>query len=179
MMRAFLGLSLEPSTILAIEAWRNKALSQFNAPVPATNFHVTLAFLGQITPKQLDVLHSEIENMPEIPEFDVTLDQIGYWPKPKAFWLGCQKTAEQHIQLAKQLHKIANLAGLHMSKQEYVAHVTLARKCSENPPAPLLPPEFSWRAKEFHLYESVSSKHGVAYHIRQSWPLKMAFSFNR
>ncbi|MCF2948780.1 RNA 2',3'-cyclic phosphodiesterase [Paraglaciecola aquimarina] len=178
-MRAFLGLSPDAKTKLAIDAWRHKSLPQFNAPVPAANFHVTLAFLGQVTAKHLDSINTEIENMPDIAEFDVTLDQVGYWPKPKAFWLGCQNSAEQHKQLAKQLHKIAKIAGLNLPKHPYIPHLTLARKCNENPPAPLIQPNFNWRAKEFHLYESVSSSHGVAYHIRQSWPLKMSFSFNR
>ncbi|MGJ8681805.1 RNA 2',3'-cyclic phosphodiesterase [Paraglaciecola sp.] len=177
-MRAFLGLSPDPKTKLAIEAWRNKALPQFNAPVPAPNFHVTLAFLGQVTPKHLDTITTEISMMQAISEFDVTLDQVGYWPKPKAFWLGSESPDERHVNLAKQVNKIANVAGLHLPKQTYVPHLTLARKCTENPPAPLLAPNFTFRAKALHLFESVSSSHGVAYHIRQSWPLKMAFSFN-
>jgi 2'-5' RNA ligase len=55
-MRAFLGLSPDVKTKLAIELWRNKAFPCFYAPVPAANFHITLAFLGQISPKQLDAL---------------------------------------------------------------------------------------------------------------------------
>ncbi|WP_158972295.1 RNA 2',3'-cyclic phosphodiesterase [Paraglaciecola sp. L3A3] len=178
-MRAFLGLSLDGKTKLAIEAWRNKALPNFNTPVPAVNFHVTLAFLGQVTAKNLDALTSQIATMPEVSEFSVSLNHMGYWAKPKACWLGCDNTHQAHLQLASQLNKIAKTSGLIIPKQDYVPHLTLARKCTLNPPAPLIEPDFSWQAKEFHLFESVSSPHGVAYHIRLSWPLKMAFSFNR
>lgn len=176
-MRAFLGLSPDAQTKLSIEAWRNKAFSHFDSPVPTTNFHVTLAFLGLISPKQLDALCDGINHMPEINTFDISLNQVGYWSKPKAFWLGCQKTQSEHLQLAKNLVHIANSIGLQLPKQEYIAHLTLARKCTFNPPAPLIEPDFTWRNAEFHLYESVSGKKGVSYHIKHSWPLAKLFAF--
>jgi len=176
-MRAFFGLSPDVKTKLAIDAWRNKAHPHLNAPVPAANFHVTLAFLGQILPKQLDALCEGANQMSEIQTFDVSLNQVGYWSKPKALWLGCEDTQNEHLQLTKNLTQIANAIGLQLPKQDYVAHLTLARKCSINPPAPLIAPNFTWRNTEFHLYESVSGKKGMSYHIRHTWPLARLFSF--
>jgi 2'-5' RNA ligase len=176
-MRAFLGLSPDVKTKLAIEAWRNKAFPHFEAPVPATNFHVTLAFLGLISPKQLDALCDHINQMAEVNTFDISLNQAGYWSKPKALWLGCKDTQNEHLQLVKSLVQIANSIGLQLPKQDYVAHLTLARKCTFNPPAPLIEPSFSWRNQEFHLYESVSGKKGVSYHIRHTWSLARLFAF--
>jgi 2'-5' RNA ligase len=176
-MRAFLGLSPDVKTKLAIELWRNKAFPCFYAPVPAANFHITLAFLGQISPKQLDTLCDSVNQISEIQTFDVSLNQVGYWSKPKALWLGCQNTQSEHLQLSKSLTKIANATGLQQTKQDYVAHLTLARKCSVNPPLPLMPPHFTWRNTEFHLYESVSGKKGVSYHIKHTWPLAKLFAF--
>lgn len=178
-MRAFFGLSPDPKTKLAVEAWRNKAFPHFQAAVPAANFHITLAFLGKISAKQLDGICTEVDQISDIPTFDVLLNQVGYWSKPKALWLGCHETENEHLQLSKTLTHIANTNGLHLSKQAYIAHLTLARKCSVNPPAPLIPPSFAWRNTAFHLYESVSGKNGVSYHVRRSWPLsnKIRFSF--
>ena len=90
-MRAFFGLSPDIKTKLAIEGWRNKVFPHFDAPVPAANFHVTLAFLGKISPKQLDALCESVNQIDQIHAFDVSLNQIGYWSKPKALWLGCKK----------------------------------------------------------------------------------------
>ena len=179
-MRAFFGLSPDIKTKLALEVWRNKAFPHFDAPVPAANFHVSLAFLGQITSKQLDELYEAVKQMAEIHTFDVSLDQVGYWPKPKALWLGCKDTCNEHLQLAKSLSQISNTIGLQIPKQNYTAHLTLAKKCSVNPPAPLIEPTFTWRNAEFHLYESVldpRAKKGVSYHIRHSWPLAKRFAF--
>ena len=178
-MRAFFGLSPDPSTKMAIEAWRNKALPDFDSPVAPANFHVTLAFLGQVLPKHLDKMHASIDTMSAMKEFNVTLDHLGYWAKPKALWLGCEHTEPAHMALAKQLSKIAKIAGLTMRKDEYIAHLTLARKCKVNPPAALLAPNFTWQASQFHLFESVSGAHGVTYIIRQSWPLQKRFAFQK
>ena len=176
-MRAFFGLSPDVTTKLAIQAWRNKAFPHFDAPVPAANFHVTLAFLGQVSPKQLDALCEAVEQISEIHTFDISLNQVGYWSKPKALWLGCKETQKEHLQLAKSLSQIANSIGLQLPKQDYIAHLTLARKCSVNPPAALIEPTFTWRNAEFHLYESVSGNKGVSYHIRHTWPLAKLFAF--
>jgi 2'-5' RNA ligase len=176
-MRAFFGLSPDVNTKLAIELWRSKAFPYFDTPVPAANFHVTLAFLGLISPKQIDALCEAVNQISEIPTFDVSFNQVGYWSKPKALWLGCKETQNEHLQLAKSLSQIANSIGLQLPKQDYIAHLTLARKCSVNPPAPLIEPTFTWRNAEFHLYESVSGKKGVSYHIRHTWPLTKLFAF--
>ena len=176
-MRAFFGLSPDIKTKLAIEGWRNKVFPHFDTPVPAANFHVTLAFLGKISPKQLDALCESVNQIDQIHAFDVSLNQIGYWSKPKALWLGCKNTQNTHRQLAKILYQISHSVGLQLPKQDYIAHLTLARKCSVNPPAALISPTFSWHNAEFHLYESVSGKKGVSYHIRQTWPLARLFAF--
>ena len=170
-MRAFFGLSPDANTKLAIQAWRNKAYPDLDAPVPAANFHVTLAFLGNVSVKQLDTIISLVDEMPSVTAFDVSLNLLGYWPKPKAFWLGSQQTANEHLILSKQLHEIANKSGLLLQERDYVAHLTLARKCTVSPPAPTIPANFQWHNDKFHLFESKSSPKGVYYPILQSWPM--------
>ena len=170
-MRAFFGLSPNAETTLAIEDWRNKAFPDLHAPVPAANFHVTLAFLGNVSVEQLDTINYLIEEMPRSIAFNVSLNKLGYWSKPKAFWLGCQQTANEHLILAKQVHEIANMSGLLLQQQDYVAHLTLARKCKIKPPAPLVAANFHWHVDQFHLFESKSTPQGVCYPILKSWSL--------
>jgi 2'-5' RNA ligase len=170
-MRAFLGLEPSPQTKLAIQAWRNKALPTFEHPVAAANFHITLAFLGQISTQQQDKLEELINNLADISAFNVELDIVGYWPKPKALWLGCNNTTKQHQQLVNKLNTCAQQAGISLQKRPYQAHLTLVRKCTANPPAPLLPPNFGWQSQTFHLFESVSSPYGIVYPIRNTWKL--------
>ncbi|MDP5130198.1 MAG: RNA 2',3'-cyclic phosphodiesterase [Paraglaciecola sp.] len=170
-MRAFLGLEPDVSTKLAIDNWRTTSLPPYPTAVPAANFHVTLAFLGNINLEQQDKLQQQIAVMEDISEFSVNLDIAGYWAKPKAFWIGCSNHASAHLQLVKKLTTAAHSADIATQKNAYQAHVTLIRKCTENPPAPLVTPNFTWRSQAFHLYESLSTAKGVVYAIRQSWPL--------
>ena len=170
-MRAFLGLEPDGKTKLAIDAWRNQALPEFSEFVAPSNYHVTLAFLGQLDVRQHDTLLQLIDEMPAPTQFKVTLNTVGYWPKPKALWLGCSHTAANHLNLAKRLSAVATTAGIAMLKRDYQAHLTLVRKCQQNPPAPVIEPFFSWQAQDFHLYESLSTAQGVRYKIRKSWRL--------
>lgn len=156
-MRAFLGLAPDPQTILAIERWRNKALPYFTDAVPPANYHITLAFLGPLNHRQQDDLRQRIDTITDIPTFQLNLTILGYWPKPKALWLGCQQIAKSHQVLVNKLTNSAKIAGIAMQNRDYQAHITLIRKCHENPPAPLIEPNFKWQAHEFHLYESVST----------------------
>jgi 2'-5' RNA ligase len=171
-MRAFFGLSPDANTKLAINTWRNKAFPHLGNPVPAANFHVTLAFLGNVSVNQLDIINRRIDEMPSVKAFDIALNQLGHWPKPKAFWLGCQQTASDHLKLATRIRKIATDSGLLLQDKTYVAHLTLARKCRIRPPAPLFPANFQWHADLFHLFESKSSPQGVSYPILKSWSLE-------
>jgi len=170
-MRAFFGLSPNAEAKLAIQAWRNNAFPDLRAPVPAANFHVTLAFLGNVSVEQLNTINHLIDEMPKVTAFDVSLNQLGHWSKPKALWLGCQQTANEHLLLAKQVHEIAIKAGLQIQQQDYVAHLTLARKCKVEPPASLVSANFQWHADQLHLFESKSTPQGVSYSIIESWPL--------
>jgi len=171
-MRAFFGLSPDANTKLAIDTWRNTAFAHLDGPVPAANFHVTLAFLGNVSTIKLDTIDHLIDEMPCVAAFDVSLNQLGYWPKPKAVWLGSQQTAIEHLILAKHIREIANKSGLQLQDRDYIAHLTLARKCKVKPPGPTFPANFKWHADQFHLFESKSSPQGVSYPIRQSWPLR-------
>ncbi|NND67836.1 MAG: RNA 2',3'-cyclic phosphodiesterase, partial [Halioglobus sp.] len=45
-MRLFFALEAEPETALAIANWRDASLLTDGRPVPAANFHITLAFVG-------------------------------------------------------------------------------------------------------------------------------------
>ena len=170
-MRLFFALEPSGQDKLAIDHWRNKALPGFDNPVPAANLHMTLAFLGQTTSSQLDALVQEVDNLILPPAFTALLNQLGYWPKPKALWLGCEQTAPSHSELANGLNKAGLSAGLSLAKRDYLPHLTLVRKCRKNPPAPFIEPSFVMDFSEFHLFESLSTTRGVKYQRRCSWAL--------
>lgn len=173
-MRCFLGFEPDPQTKLAIQAWREKALGHFEKAVPTSNYHVTSVFLGQCQNSQLDRLCSLID-LEEYSAFSLQFNLLGYWPKPKVLYLGCQQVPEQIHKLASSVSGIASRCQISLADRQYIPHITLVRNNKSNPPAPLFPPDISCHFDHLHLYESVSAKSGVQYPIRKSWPLRPVF----
>lgn len=173
-MRYFLGFDLSAKTKLSIEAWRNNALPKFTAPIPAKNFHITSVFLGQITEQQLGNLCQSIDEI-TLSKFELTFDLLGYWAKPKILWLGCSEVSSTSLKANQSLTSQSIRAGIAVQKRDYVPHITLVRKNTTNPPAPLIEPNFHCTFDQIHLFESVSCKQSggsaVQYPIRRSWEL--------
>ncbi|MEP4890443.1 MAG: RNA 2',3'-cyclic phosphodiesterase [Aliiglaciecola sp.] len=169
-MRYFLGFDLDAKSKIALDDWRNKALPKFERAVPAKNFHITSVFLGQVKEQQLDHLCSAIQDS-EFHNFNLQINTLGYWSKPKILWLGGTQIPQQMLQINKRLTEFSQQAGLNIPIREYIPHVTLVRNAKSNPPAPLFAPDFELKIGQLHLFESVSGKNGVQYPIRQSWSL--------
>ena len=178
-MRVFFAIDPPAQIKLAIDAWRTKAFPDLGNQVRASNFHITLEFLGHISPNQLDNLTQRVDEMHSAEGFCVQLDQLGYWPKPKVLWLGTGECQPAHIQLVDSLRKLSRNAGIELQKRDYIAHLSLVRKCQENPPGALIDPLFTWKTDEFHLFESLPSPKGVIYRRKKTWPLTPAFHFKR
>lgn len=169
-MRYFLGFDLSANSKLAIEAWRNNALPKFTAPVAIKNLHITSVFLGQVTEQQLGKLCQSIDEL-TLQKFELTFDQLGYWAKPKILWLGCSQVNSIVQKANQKLTSLSVQAGIAVQKRDYIAHITLVRKNTTNPPAPIIEPNFHCEMEQLHLFESLSGKHGVQYPIRRSWDL--------
>ena len=198
-MRCFVGLDLSPRNKLDLEHWRSTALpgltsaipgrpepgrgtrsSRANgntppvsspAPVPAANFHLTLAFLGTIEARQHEVLVSALETI-QLPPIALNLDTTGWWAGPKIVFCAPTQVPDSLRQLVRQVKKAARSAGIQTDQRPYQPHVTLVRKAGPDLPPPLFAPQLECRFTRFHLFESFSTTSGVTYPIRQSWPLK-------
>jgi RNA 2',3'-cyclic 3'-phosphodiesterase len=170
-VRCFFAIEPDSKSKLAIAHWREKSFPAFSHPVPAANFHLTLVFLGQLTPGQFECLSTRVDEL-ELPSvFTLQLNQLGYWPKPKALWLGAEKTPAAMEDLVLTLTSCAQGCKIPLQKRPYVPHLTLVRKCTDNPPAALIEPAFKLSFEQIHLFESISTVNGVVYQRRHSWSL--------
>ncbi|WP_026376876.1 RNA 2',3'-cyclic phosphodiesterase [Aestuariibacter salexigens] len=168
-MRAFIGLDISAPQKLAIDAWRQKALPALPKAVPAANFHITLAFLGNIDARQQETLISNLDSLIE-KTFSLELDITGWFKKPQVLWIGCEHIPEQLAKLAASTASAARASSIQVRTDTYTPHVTLAHKVKE-PPAALFTPSVQCHFGQFHLFESLSTAHGVTYPIRHTWPL--------
>lgn len=169
-MRLFLGLDLSAQTKLEIDQWRINNYSLLGPGVPAANFHITLAFLGECKPRQLDNLIEQIDAIEARP-FDLQLDDIGYWQKTGILWMGSTQVPDELTHLSKQCRAVARRLQLDRSGQTFHPHVTLWRRQSVAPPPPVSKPDFKIRFDEFCLFESLVYRGRVEYRVVESWQL--------
>ena len=173
-MRAFFGLELDTATALQIAQWRDRLLLADGRPVPPANFHITLAFIGELSQPRLDRLCRSVDEWLErdrLQGAELDLQSVGYWQKPGIYWLGPQQWPQQLSQLAAKLAGLATRVGGKRDKRAYQPHITLFRGCNTAPPAAQADPPVSLSYRDFALLESVQGKRGVSYHPLQHWDL--------
>lgn len=162
MMRTFFAITPPPQTIIAIDEWRRLNWPQLERYIPASNFHLTLAFVGETSDKHVASLHEQL--LPtRHSEFTLTLGTIGFWQKAGIFWLGTNSLPTAMTQLVKSINSACHTSGLALEKREYVPHLTLSRRCTTLPSPPVVEPQFTFSVDHYCLFESVKNKDRVVY----------------
>ena len=173
-MRVFFGIDPAPDCKRAIGDWRDRFARAEGRPVPAANFHITLAFVGDIDNGGLDRLYLAVDGCQpqwQSAAASVTLDQVGFWPRPGIFWLGCSAIPASLQRLAGQLGERAVAAGARRETRSWIPHVTLYRRCKSPPPAPVQSPCIDVGYEHVTLFESCRTRQGVRYVPLAEWPL--------
>jgi 2'-5' RNA ligase len=178
-MRIFFALDLAPGTKLEMAAWRDRSFRELAAggmarPVPAGNFHITLAFMGDVAEQKLERLCDSVDqslNREPVEAASLAINELGYWQRQGILWLGPRHCPDQLLQLASRLKGLGTRVGGKLDNRAFQPHITLFRRCKLPPPAPLQPPDFSLDYGDFVLLESRQGKRGVSYHPLQRWRL--------
>ena len=178
-MRIFFALELMPSAMLEIATWRDRSFRGLAAggaahPVPPGNFHITLAFMGDVAEHKREVLCDRVSQslkQEPIEAVSLTINELGYWQRQGILWLGPKRTPPELQQLANRLKGLGSRVGGKQDNKLFRAHITLFRRCKLPPPPPLEPPDFSLHHRDFVLLESRQGKRGVSYHTLQRWQL--------
>ena len=141
-MRLFFALEPGGQTAIDIADWRDRQLPAAGRPVPVANLHITLAFLGEISSHRLERLCNAVDQYLQcksLPGGELTLDQVGYWSKPRILWLGPSQWPESLNQLAAGLGQLGGVEGGKRKRGAFQPHITLFRGCETAPAAPLAP----------------------------------------
>jgi 2'-5' RNA ligase len=138
--------------------------------VPETNLHITLAFAGPVTAAVRQCLEQQAAGIRAAP-FELTLERIGHWPRPRILWAGPAHTPPELWSLVGGLNSAFEACGLAHETRPWQAHVTLARKISRAPQATVIEP-IHWSISDFCLVESVTGAPGASYRILASWKLE-------
>ena len=173
-MRLFFALEADPDTAMQIADWRDTTLAVEGRPVPPANFHITLAFVGELSHARSERLADAVDErlVTRAPRTgDLLLDTTGYWAKTGIYWLGPTAWPEDLERLAAQLRGHATAAGARKDGKSFRPHITLYRRCDVPPAAPTTAPAIRWPYGHFSLMESIQGKRGVSYRPIASWAL--------
>ena len=136
-------------------------------PHPA-DLHLTLVFLGPVTAEQYPCVVQAAGAVKGMP-FELTIDRVGYWSRPRILWCAPAETPEPLQTLVANLQRELLHCGFKPEKRSYSPHVTLARK-SLPVEARLLSEPLQWSAREFVLVASEPGGDPPRYRILEHWP---------
>jgi 2'-5' RNA ligase len=141
--------------------------------VPADNYHLTLAFIGEVGDSFVAVLR-QIGCELRASACKVTLDAIEYWPQSRVVVAAARENPAALLDLWSLLHReLAHHPAVlpHMPTVGSLrAHVTLARKVSQAPVPQAMSP-LTWSARSFSLVRSARDGARSVYTVVDTWPL--------
>ena len=131
-IRSFLAFDIENDTVLNRFASAQKRLLQTGADlklVEPQNIHITIRFLGNITPATAKKIHEEMKQIQFIP-FNVQIKGLGAFPNPRyprVIWAGITQGANQLENIFSQLEPKLRGLGFIPETRGFSPHLTIAR----------------------------------------------------
>lgn len=170
--RCFLSLKFSPEQQRLLHAYQQPAFCQDAKWHPANNLHLTLVFLGQQAfTVQQQLWSQSLELLQKLPPFELCFDQLDQFSHAKVLYLGVSQPPEALMALQQKLQQLA-LPFLNAPvSEQFVPHVTLARKFQTADAFPLSVQPLHLLCTEVALYHSVSTEQGVRYQSVENYTL--------
>ena len=165
MARYFFALDIPKDSKQILAAIQQRITPLLPRPTTLENLHLTLAFLGDITPTQKSALvdYAAIlpRNISTNTRYNLIADHIGVFEQAKVMYIGLAEQPVWLNSLAAMLEAKAKELGIAIVERPYHAHITISRKVKS------MPVPISFREtipiSSFSLYQSVSTPDGVEY----------------
>jgi len=166
-LRLFLALWPDAGVRRALQAAARPAVAASGGrPVPAANYHLTLAFLGLQPPSELDAI-ADAAARQEPPGGTLRLTRIGRFPGARVLWAGPERTPPGLARAARGLRAALESNGVRFAPGPFRAHVTLARRIARAPDATAIEP-VRWRYSGIALVQSEGGR--APYRVLRKWP---------
>lgn len=145
--------------------------------VPPDQIHLTLRFLGDVSPKDMTKLRAALATIAFAP-FPLTLQGIGHFPshgQPRVLWIGLEASPPL-LDLQRRIEATVTGIGLPPEERRFSPHITIAR-IKENAFAEVALFEAKHRqlgfppfeVNEFILFSSVLSPAGAAHRKEEAF----------
>jgi RNA 2',3'-cyclic 3'-phosphodiesterase len=137
--------------------------------VTAENYHMTLAFLGEVPDLKVAMVR-KVGSTFRARGFAVRFDAYEYWSQAKVIVAAARELPSSLQTLWQQLQ--ASLAKHHPARDQkpLKPHITIARQVRQAPLRQTMAP-FSWKMQEFSLVRSDTGGTASLYTVVDTWPL--------
>jgi len=131
-IRSFFSFDIEDQTIIRRLTEVQRMLTNTGAdlkPVKPQNIHLTVRFLGDISPPMVDAIYEEMKQLSFTP-FETELRGLGAFPKlsyPRVVWAGIRKGADKLTDVFEQLEPRLRGLGFKPDTKGFSPHLTIAR----------------------------------------------------
>jgi len=132
MIRSFIAFDIDSESVIKRLSETQKTLVNTGADlkiVQPQNIHVTMRFLGNISPNMVDSIHEEMEKVSFAP-FEIELRGLGAFPTlryARVVWAGIKKGAEELAHVSDQLEPRLLGLGFKPDSKGFSPHLTIAR----------------------------------------------------
>ncbi len=159
----------DPVRVRLARAARSVASPCGGRPVPVSNFHMTLEFLGNVPGEAVDCLLACAAKFGGA-GFRLRIDDAGSFARTGIVWLGSTTVPDPLTLLYEHLHAGVTRCGLTPENRPFRPHVTVLRRSRRGPAAAGFEP-IDWDVDAFVLVESVRNAEGSRYEVIGRWPL--------
>jgi 2'-5' RNA ligase len=131
-IRSFLAFDIESDTVLDRLATAQRQLVQTGADlklVEPQNIHITVRFLGNITPAMVEKIFDEMKQV-QFTRFTVQIKGLGAFPNlryPRVVWAGMTTGSDQLKNVFSQIEPRLRGLGFTPDSRGFSPHLTIAR----------------------------------------------------
>ena len=131
-IRTFFSFDIEDQTIVRRLSEAQGMLVNTGADlkqVKPQNIHLTVRFLGDISPAMVDAIYEEMKQV-SFASFTIELRGLGAFPKlsyPRVVWAGIRKGADELTDVFEQLEPRLRGLGFKPDNKGFSPHLTIAR----------------------------------------------------
>ena len=169
MGRYFIGIPLpqEAKKKLKVQSWPGLSRYKDEKLVPQNNWHLTLAFIGNLDENQVESVRSLLKFFTWGGPFKLGIRNFGAFPtmqEGRIIYMGCNKGTDDISNLANLLRRQLDDLGITYDEKPFVPHVTLARLRSPKNLTRLsdngkMKQEVTFEVNQLCLYDSEKNKH--------------------